>query len=212
MKKLVCLMLALALCISVSAMAEPAPSKTTTDLTKFQVTTENQSGDSNMYLLPINDLSRSDTLPAHKEQTDILQKEIAKLAAAGVDSYFASATDSQGKPVDLRATLGLDKNASLNVFEFCEVIASGFHENCGKVTATMLFPTPYAKNEKVNVLIGIVSMQADGTYTVAWQVFEGIGTGAVIGQETYGSIQVTFTPEVALAIENGTALLAVVSK
>ncbi len=80
------------------------------------------------------------------------------------------------------------------------------------MTATMLFPTPYEKDEKVDVLIGIVNMQEDGAYTVDWQAFKGIGMGAVVGAETYGSIQAVFTPEIVWAIENGVALLAVVSK
>ncbi len=212
MKKLVCLILALALCISASAMAESTPSKTTSDLMWFEATAEKQPGDPNVYLLPINEVTMHGMVPAHVDHLSILQMEIAKLTEMGVDSYFASVTDSEGKPVDLRATLGLAAGAELNVFEFCEVIAGGFVQDCGKVTATMLFPTPYEKDEKVDVLIGIVNMQEDGAYTVDWQAFKGIGMGAVVGAETYGSIQAVFTPEIVWAIENGVALLAVVSK
>lgn len=213
MKKLVCLILALALCMSVTAMAETTPSKTTADLTEFDVIAENQPDDPNLYLLPINELASEGTLPSYEDHTSILQQEIAKLSSDGVDSYFAGATDSQGNPVDLRKMLGLAADAKLNVYEFCEVIAGGFNENCGKVTATLLFPTPYEKDEKVSVLIGIVNQQQDGAYTVTWQAFDGVGMDTVAGQNgTNGSVKVELTQEVVLAIANGIALMAVVSK
>ena len=80
------------------------------------------------------------------------------------------------------------------------------------VTATMLFPTPYEKGEKVDVLIGIVTLLGDDAYTVDWQAFKGVGMDFVTMQEeTHGSIRSVFTPEIVWAIENGIALLAVVS-
>lgn len=201
MKKLVCLILALALCMSVTAMAENVPSKTTTDLTKFTVSAANQPAGA--YLMPISELKLDGTLPAHEEHTAILQKEIAKLSSEGAESYFANVTDSEGKPVDLRKELGLDANAKLNVSEFFELVAGGFNEDCGNVTATMLFPTPYEKDEKVYVLVGIVDEQNDGAVT--WQAFEGVGMAD-------GSVKAEFTPEIVKAIANGIALLAIVSK
>lgn len=214
MKKIVSILLALALCLSAVAMAENVPSKTVTDLTRFEVVAENQPGDETLYLLPVTELTVGENMEEYQERIDICEKEIAKLAASGdAADYFANVTDSEGNPVDLRALLGLDADAPLNVFEFCPAIASGFKEDCGKVTATMLFSTPYAENEKVLVLIGIVTVHEDGTQSVAWQVFEGIGVAPVKGQtETYGSIQVELTPEIVNAIENEMALIAIVSK
>lgn len=214
MKKLACLILALALCISSSAMADTIPSKTTADLTKFDVVVENQPqpGEPHPYLLPVNELTFSHGLPHHERQLEILRLEIAKLSRMGIDSYFATATDSNGRLVDLRTMLGLEAGAALNVFEFCEVVAGGFEEDCGMVTATMLFPTPYEKGEKVDVLIGIVTLLGDDAYTVDWQAFKGVGMDFVTMQEeTHGSIRSVFTPEIVWAIENGIALLAVVS-
>lgn len=212
MKKLVCLILAMALCISISALAETSPSKTTADLMRFDVSAENQTGDLHPYLFPINELTVESGLPAHIDHLAILERELAKLSDMGIDSYFADATDSMGHSVNLREMMNLDKGAALNVFEFCEVIAGGFQEDCGRVTATMLFPTPYEKGEKVDVLIGIVTILADNAYTVTWQAFKGVGVGAVYGMETHGSIRAVFTPEIVWAIENGIALLAVISK
>lgn len=214
MKKLVCLVLAMALCISISAMAKTVPSKTTTDLTKFDVIAENQSGDPNVYLLPVNELTVGDRLPEYQERIDICEVEIEKLASSeSIESYFAGVTDREDTPVDLREMLGVEEDAALNVFEFCPVIAGGFQEDCGEVTANMLFPTPYEKDEKVDVLIGIVTILEDDTHIVTWKAFEGIGLDAVIGQEeTHGSIRSVFTSEIVLAIQNGIALLAIVSK
>lgn len=212
MKKLVCLLLALALCISVSAMAETSPSKTTADLMRFDVIAENQPGDPNLYLIPINEVTVESGLPAHIDHLNILARELAKLSDLGIDSYFADATDGVGHSVNLRKMMGLDEGAGLNVFEFCEVIAGGFERDCGKVTATMLFPTPYEKGEKVDVLIGIVTLLENDAYTVTWHAFKGVGVGAVYGMETHGSIRAEFTPEIVWEIENGIALLAVISE
>ena len=214
MKKLVCFVLGLTLCLSASAMAESLPSKTTSDLTRFEVVAENQPNDPDIYLLPVNEVTVGVQLPDYQERIDVCQVEIEKLAASeNAESYFAGATDSEGNPVNLRELLGVEEDVVLNVFEFCPAIAGGFQEDCGKVTATLLFSTPYEKDEKVLVLIGIVTILEDGTQNVAWQVFEGIGLGAVEGQEeTYGSIQVELTPEIVAAIQNELALLAVVSE
>lgn len=211
MKKLVCLILALTTCVSAAAMAESVPSKTVADLTHFDVIAENQPGDETVYL---NQVTMGETLPEYQECIDICQKEIEKLAASEtVESFFGEVTDADGNVVDLRALLDVDADAALNVFEFCPVIAGGFREDCGKVTATMFFSTPYEKDEKVLVMIGIVTVLENGTQDVAWQVFEGIGLGAVESQEeSVGSIQVELTPEIVMAIQNEIALLAIVSK
>ena len=215
MKKIVCLVLMLALCLSTAAMAEDVPSKTTTDLTRFDVVAENQPGDPDIYLLPVNEVTVGEMLTDYQAHIDVCQVEIEKLALSeSVEAYFAGVTDSEGNPVDLRALLGLEADTDLlNVFEFCPAIAGGFEEDCGKVSATMLFSTPYEKDEKVLVLIGIVTLHEDETQTVAWQAFEGIGQGAVEGQdETYGSVLVELTPEIVKAIQEELALLAVVSR
>lgn len=214
MKKILALVLALALSVSFCVMAQAAPSKTISDLTRFEVTAENQPGDPSIFLLPLNEAAVGEKMPEYQMHMDICQAEIERLTVSeSVERYFANVTDSEAEPVDLRALLGAEENAALNVFEFCPAIAGGFQEKCGKVTASMLFSTPYEEGEKVLVLIGIVTVREDGTYSVAWQAFEGIGQKAVEDQEeTYGCVRVELTPETVLAIQNGIALLAVVSK
>ena len=59
-------------------------------------------------------------------------------------------------------------------------------------------------------MIGLVNENADGTITVDWNAFEGVGIAAD-QIEAAGSIQVELDAETVLAIQNGIALLAVVS-
>lgn len=214
MKKIVCLVLALMVCASAAAMAESVPSKTVADLTRFEVAAENQPGDATIYLMPVNEVTMGEMLPEYQERIDSCKKEMGKLAASEtVESYFGDVTDANGNAVDMKTLLGAGEDETLNVFEFCSVIAGGFQEDSGKVTATMLFSTPYEEGEKVLVMIGLVTVLEDGTQEVVWQAFEGVGVGVVEAEEeTYGSIQVGLTPEIVAAIQEGTALMAVVSK
>ena len=97
----------------------------------------------------------------------------------------------------------------------------------------MLFSTPYEKDHKVAVLIGIAKvndekksqlaegeeLNSDCIDDIEWVAFEGVGQDAVEDQEeTYGCIKVELTPEIVLAIQQAaedagtTALMAVVSQ
>lgn len=217
MKKILSLILATMLCLSAAAMAESVPSKTTFDMTEFKVTAENQETSEEVYLLPVNELTVDVTEPEIQKHVEVCNVEIEKLAAVteteSVETYFGEVKDSEGNVIDLKQMLEVEDEETLNVFEFGPVVAGGFEEECGKVTATMLFATPYEENEPVIVLIGIVTVHEDGTQTVEWTAFEGVAMAAVEGQEeTYGCISVELTPEIVLAIQNGMALMAVVSK
>lgn len=197
MKKFACMLLALLLCLtSIAALAESTPSKKTTDLTKVEVTAENLPADSGFFIRIVNEDETE-----YQEQLDVCNAEIAKLAAAeSVEAYF-------GTDIDLKAIVAADQ---LNVFEFKPVIAGGYDAAYGKVTAKMLFSTPYEAGEKVAVLIGLVTENADGSTVVDWKAFEGVGVAAD-QVEAAGSIQVELDAETVLAIQNGIALLAVVS-
>lgn len=204
MKKIVCLLVALMLCLSSAAFAESVPSKTTGDLTKFEVAVENAENASGFYVAPV---AESDD--ANQDRAQACQAEISKLVASEkVAAYFGEVKDAAGNTVSLTEVLGTD---TLNVHEFCAIKAGGFDEQFGKVTANMLFSTPYAAGEKVIVMIGIVTINADGTQTVAWTAYEGVGV-QVDSVENQGCIQVALDPATVLAIQQGTALLAIVSK
>ena len=215
MKRFVCIILALVLCAS-AAVAESwsVPSKSTLDMTHFEVVAEKQPGDENIFLLPVNDVTVvEENKVFYQERIDVCEKEIQKLAASEtVESYFGEVKDAEGNVVDIKEKLGVEKEAVLDVFEFCPAVAGGFKEDCGKVTAKMRFSTPYKKEEKVLVMIGIVTVLDDGTQVVDWQMFEGFGLGEIEDEEeNFGAIQVELTPEIVAAIQNGMALMAVVS-
>lgn len=197
MKKFACMLLALLLCLtSVAALAEYTPSKKAIDLTKVEVTAENLPADSGFFIRIVNEDETE-----YQKQLSICEAEVAKLAAAeNVEAYF-------GADIDLKAIVAADQ---LNVFEFKSIIAGDYDAAYGKVTAKMLFSTPYEVGEKVAVMIGLVNENADGTITVDWNAFEGVGIAAD-QVEAAGSIQVELDAETVLAIQNGIALLAVVS-
>lgn len=197
MKKFACMMLVLLLCLtSVAALAEYTPSKKAADLTKVEVTAENLPANSGFFIRIVNEDETE-----YRKQLDICKEEVTKLAAASsVDTYF-------GTDVDLKALVAAKQ---LNVFEFKPVTAGGYDAAYGKVTAKMLFSTPYEVGEKVAVLIGLVTENADGSTVVDWKAFEGVGVAAD-QVEAAGSIQVELDAETVLAIQNGIALLAVVS-
>lgn len=210
MKKLIGPMLALALCMTaLGALAESVPSRTTDDLIHFTVTAENHPGGGELFLRPVQEAEAQ----TYQEHLDVCKVEIEKLAASeSPEAYFGDVinmTDMSGKTVTLRELMVENE---LNVFEFCPLLAGGFHAESGKVTAEMLFSTPYEKDERVIVMIGIVTVDADSAQSVAWHAFEGIGLGAQDVEVEYaGRIQVALDPRTLKAVQDGTALLAIVS-
>lgn len=185
------MLLALLLCLTSVAALAAAPSKTAADLNKVDATAENLPANSGFFIRLVEEEEKE-----YQKHLDACKAEVAKLAAAeGVEAYF-------GKDIDLKAIVAADK---LNVFEFKPIIAGGYDVSYGKVTAKMLFSTPYEVGEKVAVMIGMVSEN-----NVAWTAFEGVGIAAE-QVEAAGSIQVELTPEIVDAIQNGVALVAIVS-
>ncbi len=202
MKKLLCLMVALLMCLSVSAVAEGVPSKTTDDLTHGEVEGGNIPADSAFFIRPMTE--KDSGYPERKAICDI---EIAKMAAEKDKAdYFADAKNSEGAPVSVKKMLDAE---TIDVNEFCPLIAGNYEESYGKVTAKMQFATPYEKDEKVVVLIGIVTLEKDGQ-TVAWTAYEGVGLGAEDSMP--GGIRVELNPEIILAVQDGIALIAIASK
>lgn len=192
MKKFACLLFALVLCVtSIVTLAESVPSKTTADLTSVDVAAENLPEKSAFSVLLV-----TDDETEYQKLLDIKNAEVTKLTAAErVEAYF-------GEGIDLKAIVGAEQ---LNVNEFMPIVISGYEEAYGKVTLTMLFSTPYEAGEKVAVMIGLVTEN-----TITWKAFEGVGVAGV-QVEAAGSIQVELDAETILAIQNGTALLAIVS-
>ncbi len=196
MKKFICLLFALVLCLSV-AMAESVPSKTTSDMTEVKdVVAENLPADSNFAV----------SIPVEEEVVAVANTEVSKLVEAAktadVTTYFGTVTDNKGNEVKLTELL---ETETVNVFEFMPIEVKEYVEEYGSVNVTLTFSTPYAKDEKVVVLLGLVTVNEDGTQTVAWTAYEGL-----VVEE--GAIQVEFDPETLKMIQDGTALIAIVSK
>lgn len=196
MKKLVCLVLSLLLCLNAVALAEFVPSKTTGDLTKIEVSVENMPAGATLVLSAV---SSDDAV--NQQLVATCQAELDRLAATSVSTYFAGVKDINGNEVDLAAVLGTQ---DLKVYEFCPLIVNDYVEDYGAVTATMSFFTPYAKGEKVLVLVGLINVNEDGIESIEWIAFEGVGTN--------GGISVQFNAETLMKVQTGNALLAVVSQ
>lgn len=203
MKKLICSVAAIALCMmTMGALAEEVPSRTTDDLTHFTVTAENQPNDETLFLRPV----QEEETETYQERLDVCKTEVEKMVASeSPETYYGNIknmTDMSGDMVTLKDLIG-DREPTIS--EFCPVVAGGFHEDSGTVTANMTFPTPYEEGERVIVMIGIVTVNPDGTQTVEYRAFEGIGLGAD------GGIQVQFDQETIQAIQNNMAVMSVVS-
>ncbi len=185
MKKLLCAILALALCLSTCALASTVPSKTTGDLTQVEATAEKVTGTETVYATT----------------TQAAEDEVQKLMnSESVEEYFGEVKDAEGNVVDLAKVLDLQDGETLNVHDFCAFVVDGFAEDCGNVTAALTFPTVYAENEEVIVLIGLVETEA-----ITWTAFEGVGAAD-------GSIKVEIPQEMVQKIQNGEAVMAIVSK
>lgn len=214
MKKLVCLMLAVLMLFAAAAAEDVVGSKNTGDMTIVEVESEVIPEDSDFSLvidtlLPVvkpetDAVAEGETAVEAVEPTQaqvICAAEIEKLAQSEtVETYFGEVKDVQGNVIVLTEALEAE---TVNVYEFAPVVVYAYEESYGDVSAKMQFSTPYAADEKVLVLVGLVSVE---TGEIEWTAFEGVG----VGEE--GAIKVTFTAEILKAIQNGTALLAVVSK
>lgn len=121
-------------------------------------------------------------------KVDVCNAEITKLGATTPAEYFAG--------VDFAAVLG---TADVKVYEFVPVTMTGYDEAAGDVKATLTFATPYAADSKVVVMVGLVDGEA-----ITWTALE-----ATVNAE--GAVEVVFPAALMTGIQNGTALLAVVS-
>ncbi len=126
------------------------------------------------------------------------QKEIAIAQTKVIEEYFGDVVSVAGEATTLTAILGTE---TATVQEFFPVVVAGFEKDCGDATMKLTATKLYTVEDKVTVLVGLVA--EDGTVT--WQECE-----TVVAED--GTLQIMFTEETLLAIQNGTALLAVVGE
>lgn len=215
MKKIVCVALALLMCLSMVAMAEEfVPSKNTADMVTVTIDREqnpNIPEDSGFVVFPVQD-AQLEEYPEHvalcTEELTELMKAVAEdeggTESSSVQAYFGEIKDSEGNVVVLSELLGAKL---LDVFEFMPLIAINYDEVYGDVKLIFQFKTPYDKDEKVILLVGlpVPDPENEDAEVIEWTAFEGVG----VGEE--GAVEVVFTPEIITAIQNEKALLAVVS-
>lgn len=195
MKKLICLVLVL-LCFASVAAAESVPSKTTADMvTVTEIKTGTGVVASNLVIAPVTSAA------VDTEAAENCSREIEKLvASASVVEYFGEVKDSEGNEVKIVELLN-SENVTVN--EFVPLVVDNYSAAYGSVTVSFTFSTPYEANKPVLVLVGITNPT---TGEIEWVALEGVGTGVD------GGIAVEFTPEILEAIQNGTAMMAVVSE
>ena len=167
MKKLLAIVLAAAVLFGAATVLADIDlitrSKTTEDLTKFEVEVEHPVEGRIVEILPINEHTVGD-ISKYQVNLDVAEEELKKALKAGtVETYFDpdAAVDIEEIFVDIKAVY-LD--------EMFAIIQVGYEEGMGEATVKAQLPTPYDKDEKVAAMIGILK---DGVLT--WHVFEGIG-------------------------------------
>ncbi len=188
------------LCMT-AASAETIPSVTIGDLTQIEFDVENPQ-DVGFYLRIV-----AESEVEYAAHWDACRIEIANISAAeSLQGYFKNARDAQGTPFDAAAFLDAQ---NLYCHEFTPVIAGNYTDELGLVTARFLFPTPYEKGEQVVVMIGLVSVDEEGGQAVQWIAHPGT---AVEAADQSIRIEVVFEPETVMGIQEGIALLAILSR
>ena len=195
MKKIVALALTLMMlfgAVIVFADTDLAtPSKSTGDLVKFEVTVENPVDGKIVLILPIEE-DTTDT--AEKDMLAIGEQELEKAQTAGtVEGYFDEETAKAIAEI-------LGENAEISMDEFMAVIMVNYEESMGEAKVIAELATPYEKDEKVAVLIGVVKDDV-----VTWTVYEGIGLED-------GRVEFTIDAETAKTVTEENALFATCSK
>lgn len=196
MKKLISLALAMLLCVSAVAMAEP--SKSTANMTSVLDVKSEAALPAGFIIAPITDDTATEE---QAEQCKQMVQEIYEAAKAGsLLKYFGDLQDYAGESIDLQKVLGTD-NPVVN--EIMPLIVKNYDSACGKVTVTFKFATPYQQDEPV---VAVIRVLDPATGKVTQVGLMGKGTGAD------GAVELEFPAEVMMAIQNGIATMAIVSK
>lgn len=194
------ILLAFLLCMT-AASAETIPSVAIGDMTHIEVEVENPQ-DVGFYMRTI-----AEDETEHAAHWDAFRIEMANMAAAeSLQSCFKDARDMQGLPFDAAVFLEAE---TLYCHEFTPITAGNYMNEMGLVTARFLFPTPYEKGEQVVVMIGLVSVDENGAQAVEWIAHPGT---AVEAADQSIRIEAVLAPETVLGIQEGVALLAVLSR
>ena len=144
MKKILAIMFALIL--GTACVAYAVPSKTTEDMSTFEI--EGSTGDDYFYITPAEDQA-------------LAEEELEKLAEAGEDEYFGEAAEAAKKALELD---------ELTTYEFLRIITGNYKPEMGDVLVHMTFATPFEEGQKVGVMLGYAAEEGN-----EWTYLEGIG-------------------------------------
>ncbi|MBR5380659.1 MAG: hypothetical protein IK140_09050 [Clostridia bacterium] len=144
MKKILAIVLALLL--GTTCVAYAVPSKTTEDMSTFEI--EGTTGDDYFYIV------------ADEDQT-LAEEELEKLAEAGEDEYFGEAAEAAKEALELDA---------LTTYEYLKVIAGNYKPELGDVLVHMAFATPFEEGQKVGIMLGFAAEEGN-----EWTCLEGTG-------------------------------------
>lgn len=189
---------------TVEPTAEPVPSKTTQDMasvTGIASADGAQVGeDFTIEIIEEQEYSKS-TLGVIATYTESNQA-----TAAG---YFAQADTVAAQIAEL---LPEDFDVStLVMYEFAPLTAINYDPEYGDVVATMVFATKYSPDQTLVALVGIVKgVDEDGAPIVEWTALKAEAVENEADPEK-GCVRVYFPQELLPEIENGNAMIAILS-
>ena len=154
MKKIIAIALTLMLlCSATTVLAATdmtTPSKTTGDMTTFEVAVENPVEGKSVTLQPLYGSALADA-------------ELAKAQnAKTLEDYFGEET--------AKAIMAILGGSPIKLDEFMAIYSQGYEEGMGKATVNSKTATPYENGEKAAACFGVIK---DGALT--WDVFEAAG-------------------------------------
>lgn len=211
MKKLVCAMLVcVMLCMSAVAFAA-VPSKTTQDMASVvEVETSTDVAADPGFIIEIIEeqeyaTTELETIAAFIQGTE----ESEASEPVPVIEYF---TQSETVAEQVTELLPEDFDAStLVMYEFAPLTAVNYEEEYGDVTATMVFATKYRPEQTLVAMVGIVKgADENGDPIVEWTALKAEAVENEADPEK-GCVRVYFPQELLPEIENGNAMIAILS-
>ncbi len=140
-----------------------------------------------------------DPVPTEPGMTELVQAvEQAKEQTKAMEEYFGHVTVPSGEIMSLTEYL---ETEAVIVDEFFPLAVGGFEEGCGGALITMSIATPYTTKDKVATLIGLPTEDE----LMAWSAHH-----TTVKED--GRIEVDFSEESLLKMQETTALMAVVSE